>query len=301
MVGILPVTIRAWERRYGWPRPERGSQGYRLYSETDVRVLRWLKSQLQAGMSIRQAANLLNQHFAAGMDPTALTPGTSSIPVNLEHYRRQIQDQLLHFDQSGALVTLRQAYALYPLDNIMEELLQPVLVQIGDGWAAGEVSIPGEHFASQFVKTHLMSQLNAQPAAWLPGVIAAGCLPGEEHDLGLLMLVVMLRSRGRDVRYFGPNLDLERLPATLGAIQPRLILLSATLPAAAANLEHIAPILNRFSKPRPTIVVGGQAFSGKPKDEAAFIEGKKGEPLPVIRLMGSLTTIAESVNRLMRS
>jgi len=40
LLGILPVTLRAWERRYGMPSPSRGQQGYRLYSEYDVRILR---------------------------------------------------------------------------------------------------------------------------------------------------------------------------------------------------------------------------------------------------------------------
>ena len=42
LVGLLPVTLRAWERRYGLPAPSRGEQGYRLYSERDLHVLRWL-------------------------------------------------------------------------------------------------------------------------------------------------------------------------------------------------------------------------------------------------------------------
>jgi len=300
MVGILPVTIRAWERRYGWPRPQRGIQGYRLYSEADVRVLRWLKSQLQAGMSIRQASQLLAQQLAAGVDPTLPALSSATLPVSLEQFRRQLQDRLVHVDPSGALDLLRRAYAFYPLDRILEDLLQPVMIQIGDDWAAGNVSVPSEHFASQFVKAHLMSQLVAQPAAWLPGLIAAGCLPGEEHEIGLLMLVLLLRSRGRDVRYFGPNLVLEELPETLGSIHPRLILLSATRPEAAQPLDRIAAILPHFPKPRPIVIVGGQAFSGSDLDQEVRNE-KKGERPAFIRMEGSLSTLVEAIDRLMQT
>ena len=60
LVGLLPVTLRAWERRYGLPLPGRGGQGYRLYSEHDVRTLRWLKAQIENGLSIGRAVEYLN-------------------------------------------------------------------------------------------------------------------------------------------------------------------------------------------------------------------------------------------------
>lgn len=40
MLGVSPNTLRAWERRFGYPRPERSSGGQRLYSEQEVRALR---------------------------------------------------------------------------------------------------------------------------------------------------------------------------------------------------------------------------------------------------------------------
>ena len=69
MVGLLPVTLRAWERRYGLPSPSRGGQGYRLYSEHDLQTLRWLKQQLEAGMNIGQAAQRLHLLLEANKDP----------------------------------------------------------------------------------------------------------------------------------------------------------------------------------------------------------------------------------------
>lgn len=68
-VGIAPVTLRAWERRYGLPKPLRGSQGYRLYSDHDVRTLLWLKARTAEGMSISRAADQLLHLRSTGTDP----------------------------------------------------------------------------------------------------------------------------------------------------------------------------------------------------------------------------------------
>ena len=52
---ISPSTLRAWERRYNMCQPQRSDSGYRLYSDRDIAIIRWLKAQVDAGMSISQA------------------------------------------------------------------------------------------------------------------------------------------------------------------------------------------------------------------------------------------------------
>ena len=71
LIGLLPVTLRAWERRYGLPNPQRGDQGYRLYSEYDLQTLRWIKNQMDAGLSISRAVDYLTELRQAGKDPAA--------------------------------------------------------------------------------------------------------------------------------------------------------------------------------------------------------------------------------------
>lgn len=68
-VGLNPATLRAWKCRYGSPRQGRGSRGYCLYSEEGVRVLRWLKSQVERGVRIHHAVALLPESQTADDDP----------------------------------------------------------------------------------------------------------------------------------------------------------------------------------------------------------------------------------------
>ena len=68
--GIPPATLRAWERRYGVLSPGRSEGGYRLYSERDIAILRWLKRQVDAGVSISRAVALLGIRHPGGEDAT---------------------------------------------------------------------------------------------------------------------------------------------------------------------------------------------------------------------------------------
>ena len=82
--GIRPVTLRAWERRYELLSPHRSDNRYRLYSERDVAILRWIKSQVDENIPISQAVADLNQRTRAGNWPETLPmapAATSTMPA----------------------------------------------------------------------------------------------------------------------------------------------------------------------------------------------------------------------------
>ncbi len=256
-VGLNPATLRAWERRYGSPRPCRGSQGYRLYSEEDVRVLHWLKSQVEHGVRIHRAVALLQESQAAGNNPA---PESLDPPPSFETLRGALTTALLGLDDGRAAEILQAALAAYPLEQVFSGVVRPILTNIGRYWQIGEVPVASEHFASQFFMQHLMHMLATAPQPWRPGVIVAACAPGEDHQIGLLMLVLLLRRRGREVKYLGPSLALDRLEEALRPLPPPLLVFSATCVENTHKLKALPRVLKRFPRPQPRVILGGQAF-----------------------------------------
>ena len=96
--GITPSTFRAWERRYEMCQPQRSASGYRLYSERDVAIIRWLKTQVDAGMSISQAVTWMDSIVEeAGSDTDTILPGSgagiSEAPVSSQaDHNEQVRD-----------------------------------------------------------------------------------------------------------------------------------------------------------------------------------------------------------------
>lgn len=268
LVGLLPVTLRAWERRYGLPRPGRGEQGYRLYSEHDVRTLRWLKAQIEAGLSIGRAVEYLSELRSSGFDPAvealytprAAPPQTAGSALSLGMLHELLLDALINFDEPRALEVMRRAFALYSVDQVLMEVVVPTLVTLGDAWHRGELPIAVEHYATQFCMQHLMSMLAGAAPPSRTGSIVAACAPGEQHQIGLLMLVVMLRWRGWDIKYLGPDLPLDRLAEALRPLRPQLLMFSANRIETAEKLAGLADILEKFPPPHPKVILGGQAF-----------------------------------------
>lgn len=304
LVGLLPVTIRAWERRYGLPTPRRGQQGYRLYSEYDLKTLRWLKAQIDAGMNISRAIEYLNELRKNGQDP-AISPSsaTFSIPSlittpEVSNLRLEFLDKLLAFNELQATEVLRRAFSLYSVDQVLTEIITPVLVEIGERWHRGELSIPVEHFATQFVMQHLMSMMTVTSQPTRPKKIFAACAPGEMHQIGILMLVVMLRWRGWEVIYFGADLKLDRLEETLNSIQPELIMFTANNLQNALHLTELPSILHKVKGKKPLVVLGGQAFQSNrlPENVAAiYLTGMR--PSEIVSRIEALLLSDEKIEK----
>ena len=107
--------------------------------------------------------------------------------------------------------------------------------------------------------------------------------------VGLLMLVVMLRWRGWNVKYLGPDLPLERLEEALEPLQPLALMFSANRTETASKLAELSDIIKKFPAPHPKIILGGQAFQ----------QVRLPEQLHGIYLNGSPNEIVQQIEELL--
>lgn len=269
--GLKPDTLRAWERRYGIPEPDRTGGGHRLYSQADINTIKWLLARQEEGMSISRAVSLWRNLKDEGRDPLQVSP--LSLPeepaafVPLEtgsaiiELRQAWIDACLAFDERRAEIILNQAFSYYAPEVVCFDLLQRALVVIGNGWYEGGVSVQQEHFASALAMRRLDSLLAASPAPTRSGRIIVGCPPGDIHTFSPLLVTYLLRRRGWDVVYLGADVPTNRLQATIEKTRPNLVVFSAQLLDTAASLLDVAHYLREIDVP---LAFGGYVFSAVP-------------------------------------
>jgi methanogenic corrinoid protein MtbC1 len=141
-------------------------------------------------------------------------------------------------------------------------------VAIGEAWERGKLRIATEHFASSFVRGRLLGIFQSLPNPRSSPRVVVGCAPHEMHEIGVLMLAVLLRREGFRVEYLGPDLHLEDLLAYARVERPAVICLSANSEESARALARVQPALNRM-RPRPRFAFGGLAFNVWPRLRAA--------------------------------
>ena len=264
LTNLPAVTLRAWERRYGLPQPKRGEQGYRLYSEHDLSTVRWLKTQVENGLAISRAAEHLFSLRRSGNDPVQTMITSPARQTNPGKLAEKLFTFFVEFDSNQADALLDTAYEDLPAEDVLENLITPVMRRIGEGWHKGEIPIAVEHLASQLVmhKLHRWTGLANQTRQG--SLIMAACAPHEQHQIGMLMLILLLRQRGWDARFFGTDLAMEGIGYTLSLLQPQMVLLSATLPENAKLVSTIFQDLKSVPEPKPVVVLGGSGFQNLP-------------------------------------
>jgi DNA-binding transcriptional MerR regulator/methanogenic corrinoid protein MtbC1 len=245
--GIEPVTLRAWERRYGVPRPGRTESGYRLYSERDAAILRWIKERIGAGIPVGRAAAILRSGVLAD------TPSPDPLAA--------LQGRLLRaaggLDEPGFERALAEGFATLPLEDACLRLIAPFLVRLGEAWARGEISVAGEHFASQIMRRHLLALLAAAPVTRGP-LVLLGCPPAEQHELGGLMFAIFCRRRGIRVTWLGADLPAEEWVSCCRALRVLLAGLSVVGSDGIAGAREVVERLGALPEgERPILTIGG--------------------------------------------
>ncbi len=252
--GVPSPTIRAWERRYGLPRPSRSAGRQRLYSEADVRFIGWMRERTAEGMSAARAAALWAD--TGGQAPTPPPFGGSHPPDDLAH---EFVAAVMAHDLTRAELAINGAFALYDLETACTRVIQPALEDIGDRWHRGEVEVATEHLATSVIRGVLGSLLRLVGYDRGERLALVAGAPGERHDLGAQMLALFLARRGLRVLFLGGDVPADSLARMTQQLHPAVVTLSAASPETAATPAETARLLALLPSP-PLVVFGGQAF-----------------------------------------
>ncbi len=294
--GLTADLLRAWERRYGLPMPQRTPGGHRLYSAYDIETVKWLRARQEEGLSISRAAELWKKIIDAGRDPLmeysplGATPAPDFLPAvdtRIEILRRNWLEAGLAFNEIKAEEALDQAFAIYPVETVSIAILQAGLSHIGEKWYLGKATVQQEHFVSALAIRRLENLVAATPRPTREQTVLVGCPSDEWHTFSILLLNLLLRRRGLEVVYLGANVPVERLEETAAAIQPDLMVLAAQRLTTAATLQSAALALQAQ---KASIAYGGLIFNRIPKLREripAFFLGEsvEGAVQPIERLV----------------
>ena len=270
--GLKADTLRAWERRYGLPNPQRTTGGHRLYSQYDIEMIKWLMVRQEEGLRIKHAVEMWRKYERAGQDPFQEMPIQADNPQAavsvvivgkvVEEIKQEWIEACLAFDEARAENILAQAFARYPVETVCLEVLTAGLSDIGELWYSGKGSVQQEHFASALAVRRLNALLAAAPTPTRRGKILAACSPGEDHIYPLLLTTMFLRLRGWDVVYLGANVPLDKLDEAIHSTKPDLVISTAQQLITAANLYEVA---NFLQKEQVALAYGGLIFTQLPE------------------------------------
>ncbi len=250
MTGIPAATLRAWERRYGVPEPRRTESSYRVYSDSDIELIRRVRELCDQGMAPSEAAKLVT----ADLEQRTTVPANSSDPF--VSASEAIVRAVEAFDPQQIEGAVRHAMALGPATSVYDRVFRPAMTVIGDRWHAGTFSVGQEHVATEIIEGATASMLRLVQREDAERSVVIACFADDTHTLSSYGFALHMASWGFHVVRLGARTPPPAVRQAVEELSPALVGLSATVSPPAHRARELVEEYGVACSNTPWIVGG---------------------------------------------
>lgn len=223
LTGVNSITLRAWENRYGLIEPVRKASGHRLYTQEHIDLINRVVGLLDRGMRIGQ----VKAEVLSGSDSES-----GLVDEQHDNWRKYINSMIagiIRFDEHVLERTYADALSHYPVRLVTEKLLSPVLKELGERWASGQGSVAEEHFFGFYLRNKLGARFHHRTQNQTGPKLLMACLPGDLHEIGLLLFALDASDHGFQTILLGANMPLDEFPDAVKKTASDALVLSGTI------------------------------------------------------------------------
>lgn len=246
LTGVKPMTLRAWERRYGLIRPHRTPKGQRLYTHQHVERIRRVLTLMDRGVPVGRVRELLD----AEPRPAAEAAGPWL------HYLERMAAAIARFDELELDRIHEEALSLHPIDQVTRRLYMPLLTQLGERWRDLAGAVAEEHFFAMYLRSKLGARLQHRARYASGPAILAACAPGEQHEIGLLLFALDANGAGLRTVLLGADTPLDDVGIACDRARCEAAVISSSIDPPPAFFSDALPSLVRAV--RVPVFVGGR-------------------------------------------
>lgn len=248
--GIKAHTIRMWEQRYNFLKPQRSCTNIRYYSNEELKTLLNIALLNRFGFKISHIDKMEHSEICAKVlslkDEDALQ----------ERVVNSLVTQMIDLQTDKFEITLTRYIKGNGLEQTIREIIFPFLEKIGILWQTGHIMPAQEHFVSNLIRQKIIVAIDSL------GICTEGqtCLlflpEGEHHELGLLFLSYLLKQRSNNVIYLGANVPFNDYESIVATMQPQYAFIHLTSTSPNFNFERLLSNIRLKTGHLPTIISG---------------------------------------------
>lgn len=254
--GIKAHTIRIWEQRYGIIEPKRTPTNIRYYSDDDLRRILNISMLNQQGFKISHIAKMTDDEIQSEVLRLAATSGSS-----LESQIELLTLCMVEMDEDRFEKAMSNNILRHGFERTMINIVFPFLEKVGYMWMTGTISPAQEHFISNAVRQKMIVAIDGQTNADVgpDNTFLLFCPENEFHELGLLFMNYLLRTRKCKTIYLGAAVPLADIQHAYKLHHPRYLFTYITImPRDMPVGEYILQLAQKF--PQSTLLVAGHVL-----------------------------------------
>ena len=256
MTGVSKQLIRKWEDRYHLVNPQRLDNGYRMYTQYEVNLIKAVTKLIDQGNSVKQAVAIVLAPQFQMNEFLAEEPSSTSIS---NEFLDKLEAAGANADDKRILNLLQQAHHTLGVDKLLHLVVVPYLSKIGELWCERTWGEYQEAIASQTVRDFLANLRREMYVPESAPIIVGSCLPGEYHEIPMHILLVQCSLKGYRTLMLGQSPAPKAIESIVTLKKPKYVLLTAsTLEPFKDGIESMKE-LDHFasSKPHIPFLLGG--------------------------------------------
>lgn len=258
---IKAHTIRIWEQRYKLLEPKRTDTNIRYYDKEDLKKILNINLLYTSGMKISKIAALSSQEI---IDKCTQLLNKSENKANKEIEEYILQ--LIDFNHNEIRRLLDKSVEIHGLDKIFSEILNPLLIRMGEFWQVNTLDIVHEHFLSGLVREFLINRISeARPNRIINKKAVFFLHENELHEFSLLFYHLIFKLQGYDCYYLGQTLPISELKGFVEKVNPDVFITSFVSQLSEKEFVNILDTLLTIVDQKDLIISGHQAVNYQDK------------------------------------
>ncbi|MCE1244964.1 MerR family transcriptional regulator [Oryzomicrobium sp.] len=250
--GLSKDTLRVWERRYGFPTPERDGNGERIYAPEQVDKLRLVRRLMDRGYRPGRLLGIGDEALASlaapapsGEAPSPAAKGAARLAGASEAGAlcQQVLELVRRHDVAALRHALHQAMVRQGLGRFVTDTVAPLNSAVGNAWMSGAFQVFEEHLYTEQMQAVLRQAIATLPAADARPRMLLTTVPDEQHILGLLMAECLFALEGASCVSLGTQTPLYDIRLAAEAQGADVVALSFS---AAFPQRQVAPLLTQL-------------------------------------------------------
>jgi len=267
--GIKAHTIRIWEQRYQFLKPQRSATNIRYYTNEELKTVMNIALLNKYGFKIshidRMSSDEIKDRILSLGDPQAV----------LERIIHELVQEMVDMNMEKFEEILTGYINAKGIEKSVIQIIFPFLEKIGLLWQTGHINPAQEHLVSNIIRQKLIVAIETTVSHVKMEKTFLLFLPeGEHHELGLLFIYYLLKSRGAGTIYLGANVPFRDVAQVIELKNPDIIFIHLTGACPNFNFgKFLQDIGQRFGQIQ-TIISGTltQDYQRKIPGNVRFIQ-----------------------------
>jgi DNA-binding transcriptional MerR regulator len=270
--GIKAHTIRIWEQRYQFLQPQRTETNIRSYSADELKVILNVSLLNKYGFKISH----IDKMSTSEMEEKIL--GLNQLDAEKERVVNALIKDMVSLDMLSFERQLDTYIAQKGIEKTITEIIFSFLERVGVLWITNHINPAQEHLASNLIRQKIILGIEKLPKMFPNAKLIVLFMPeGEYHEIGLLFVHFLLKSKGYNVDYLGTNVPLVDLKYLTEYKKVDYLYSHITAPIKGFKMNKFMEQLSQINTKIPVVLTG------------QMMQEYKGPVAPHIRIMQSLS------------